>query len=70
MKNTYRREASKPEGLFRKELDEFRKAKVEVKRKHEQYIHLRYTLGWFTLSIFRLGYRFSIRLEIARGWSN
>lgn len=38
-----------------------------MKRK-AKYTHIVMQLGWFRFSLYRLGSRFSIRLEIAKGW--
>lgn len=65
-----KKEKDRPASKFEEEYAEFTGVKREEPRQHKQYIHLRYTMGWMTLSIFRLGTRFSVRLEIARGWNN
>lgn len=36
--------------------------------KKKVFIHESYKLGWFRFSFYRLGWKFSIRFEIARGW--
>jgi hypothetical protein len=38
----------------------------EIKMK--KYIHYILKLGWFRISIFILGLKFSIRLELSQGW--
>lgn len=32
------------------------------------YTHSDFSLGWFRFSFFKLGKRFTLRLELARGW--
>ena len=34
------------------------------------YIHKSFKLGWFKVSIYVLGSKFSLRFEIAEGWEN
>jgi len=65
-----KKEQNRPASKFEEEYNKFKGIKREEPRQHKQYIHLRYTLGWITISIYRLGQRFSVRLEIARGWNN
>jgi len=39
-----------------------------IKYKKRIYIHETLKIGWLRVSFFRLGRRFSVRLEIAKGW--
>ena len=41
-----------------------------IKIKKKVYIHESYKIGWFRFSFYRLGKRFTIRLEISKGWDN
>jgi hypothetical protein len=43
---------------------------MKIKIKHKLYIHSTYQLGWFRFSIYRLGKKFTIRLEVSKGWEN
>ena len=39
-----------------------------IRIKKKVYIHYIYQFGWIRISYYRLGWKFCIRLEIARGW--
>lgn len=41
-----------------------------IKIKKRVYVHESYQLGWFRFSFYRLGSKFTIRLEVSRGWEN
>jgi len=38
--------------------------------KKKVYIYEEIRIGWFRFSYYRLGKKFSVRCEIARGWDN
>jgi len=37
-------------------------------KKKNIYIHKVYQLGWFRFSFYRLGKKFTIRIELSKGW--
>ena len=39
-----------------------------IRIKKKIYIHEIYQFGWFRISYYRLGWKFTLRLEISRGW--
>jgi hypothetical protein len=41
-----------------------------IKLKSKVYIHESLQIGWFRFAYYRLGSKFSVRFEIARGWDN
>jgi hypothetical protein len=41
-----------------------------IKIKKNIYIHRVYQLGWFRFSYYRLGKKFTLRVEISKGWDN
>jgi hypothetical protein len=41
-----------------------------IKIKHKIYLHHIFQIGIFRFSFYILGSKFSIRLEIAKGWEN
>jgi hypothetical protein len=45
-----------------------KKIKEIIRLRKKVYIYEEIKLGWFRFSFYRLGWKFSIRLEIARGW--
>jgi len=40
-----------------------------IKIKKNVYIHEVWQLGWFRFSFYRLGKKFTIRLEVSSGWN-
>jgi len=39
-----------------------------IRIKKKVYIHYIYQFGWVRISFYRLGYRFTLRIELSRGW--
>ena len=39
-----------------------------IRIKKKVYIHYIYQFGWVRISYYRLGYRFTLRIELSRGW--
>jgi len=39
-----------------------------IRIKNKVYIHQIYQIGWVRISFYRLGYRFTLRIELSRGW--
>jgi hypothetical protein len=46
------------------------KIKELIKLKKKVYIHEYIKIGWFRFCFYRLGNKFTIRLELSRGWEN
>jgi hypothetical protein len=44
------------------------KKKQLIKIKHKVYIHHSCQIGWLRFSLYILGKKFSVRLELCRGW--
>jgi hypothetical protein len=42
---------------------------MKIKFKKKVYIYESYQVGWLRFAFYRLGKKFCIRIEIARGWS-
>jgi hypothetical protein len=43
---------------------------IKLKVKKNVYIHESYKIGWFRFVFYRLGKKFTIRLELSSGWDN
>lgn len=36
--------------------------------KHQNYIHKQFNIGWLRVSLYILGKKFTLRIEISKGW--
>lgn len=46
------------------------KLKEIIKIKKKVYVHEEIRIGWFRFIFFRLGGKFTIRVELSKGWGN
>ena len=41
-----------------------------IKIKNKVYIHRSIQIGWFRFAYYRLGKKFTLRIELSKGWEN